>query len=146
MVLRAHHRFWWPAVARHAWEGETQSNVHAMKLIEEMNGGDDLVAGSPMRADEVTMDLTQVINEAIAAKSSAPMDPSPSSQKALLSGFLAESGIRFLDNVSSLTRRETMVMRARESERIRPSSTGASVYVLEAVAPELAIYEKASIH
>lgn len=120
------------------------SNVHALKLIDEISGVDDLVAGSPMRVDEVTMDLTQVINEAIAANNAAPTDPSPLSQKAFLNEFLAESGIRFLDNVSSLTRRETMVMRIRESERMRPSSTGASVYVIEAVAPELAIYDKVS--
>jgi hypothetical protein len=116
-------------------------NSHSLKLIDEIGGIDDLVAGSPMKVDQVTMDLTQVINEAIASNV-MPVDPSPLPHKALLNEFLAESGIRFLDNVSSLTRRETMVIRARESERIRPSSTGASVYVTEAVAPELAFYEK----
>ena len=72
-----------------------------------------------MRVDEVTMDLTQVINEAIAANNTVPTDPSPLSQRAFLNEFLAESGIRFLDNVSSLTRRETMVIRG---SRIRTNT------------------------
>lgn len=93
--------------------------------------------------DTVTMDLTQVIHSAVIAQPSKQSSSGSPAAKASLKDFLADCGIRFLDNLSSLTRRETIVPRARDSTL--SSDPGYPLYVTRALAPELAFYEAVQI-
>lgn len=89
--------------------------------------------------DTVTMDLTQVIHSAVVAQPSKHSSAESPVAKASLKDFLADCGVRFLDNLSSLTRRETIVPRARDSTLA--SDPGYPLYVMRALAPELGFYE-----
>lgn len=90
--------------------------------------------------ENVTMDLTQIIHETIQNNIIQDRNEIKDGQ---LKKFLGTTGIKFLDSMSGLARRETLAMRKRESNTFTLDVAKSHIYSNSTMSLETQIFENA---